>query len=165
MHEIIALVGTAQTRRGRARSCLVEDTYGLGILSDGSASSNVSDQAPPGRHAGRTQSFIGHVIDSLQGFHDRLGFWPRLVFDRGFGGEQLIRHLVGEGATFYILLKEGRYVELGGQRYTVAHLPTADSTVVLAGMKLRVVRSLEYERWQKPWYVLTNDSATSQRGS
>lgn len=166
MHEILALVGAVQTRKGRAIPCMIEATYASTIPHEGSSASTprLKRLRLAMRASRREQSFAEHTIASLQGFRNRLGFWPRLVFDRGFGGEQLIRHLVDDGATFYIRLKEGRYVELDGQRYMVAHLPTADSTVVLAGMKLRVIRSLAYERWQKPWYVLTNDFATSQKG-
>jgi hypothetical protein len=69
--------------------------------------------AKPGAEAREWQSFTGHYIDALQGLRDRLGFWPRLVFDRGFGNESLVTHLQAEGATFYVRLKGGRFVHCG----------------------------------------------------
>src|SRR5579859_3523342 len=36
------------------------------------------------------QSFTGHTIDALQTMADRLGFWPKLVFDRGFSNESIV---------------------------------------------------------------------------
>jgi hypothetical protein len=107
MNGLMALVGAIQTRKGRAIPVMVEATYSDRL--------SARDDAPPRRkllRRARTearlwQSFTGHVIDSLQDFHDRLGFWPKLVFDRGFGNESLVTHLQAEGATFYIRLVVG----------------------------------------------------------
>jgi IS4 transposase len=110
----------------------------------------------------KSQSFTGHVIDSLQDFHDRLGFWPKLVFDRGFGNESLVTHLQAEGATFYIRLKAGRFVEFDGQRIEVKQLPRKDETVQLFGLTLRIVRTPAGRRHPEPWYILTNDFTSSR---
>ncbi len=56
----------------------------------------------------KVQSFTGHTIDALQHFHERLGFWPKLVYDRGFANESMLTHLHAEGAIFYVRLKAGR---------------------------------------------------------
>lgn len=88
-----------------------------------------------------SQSFTGHNIDALQDLAERLGFWPRLVFDRGFVNESIVEHLTAEGATFYIRLKGGNYTECDGQITKVAHLGSKDTAVRLFGMTLRVVRS------------------------
>lgn len=165
MHEIVALVGAVQTHMGRAIPCMVEATYGLNIPSDGSAKSTprLKRLRAAMLASRRAQSFTGHVIDSLQNFADRLGFWPRLVFDRGFGNESLIRHLAAEGAVFYIRLKAGRYVELDGQRTEVKRLPTEDTTVLLLGLTLRIIRSPMNQRCKEPWYILTNDFSSSRQ--
>ncbi len=85
MNGLTALVGAKQTRNGRAIPCFVETTYSDRLPSH--------EDTPPRKRALRTaraeerkyRSFTGHAIDALQDFADRLGFWPKLVFDRGFG--------------------------------------------------------------------------------
>ena len=157
MNGLLALVAAIQTRKGRAIPCLVEATY--------SEKLSARDDAPPRekalrrawREARRWQCFTGHVIDSLQDLHDRLGFWPKLVFDRGFGNESLVTHLHAEGATFYIRLKAGRYVELDGRSIEVQQLKEKDAVVKLFGLRLRVIRSPRSRRCKQPWYILTND--------
>ena len=165
---LTALVGAIQTRNGRAIPCFVETTYAHHIPADGSSSST-----PRWRKlraamvlTRRTQSFTGHTIDALQDFADRLGFWPKLVFDRGFGNESLITHLTAEGATFYVRLKGGRFVELDDgetvTRLNVRGLKEKDTTVQLYGLTLRVIRSPRGRRSPEPWYILTNDIHSSR---
>lgn len=168
MNGLMALVGALQTRKGRAVPVMVEATYSDRL--------SARDDAPPRRkllrkartEARRFQSFTGHVIDSLQGFHDRLGFWPKLVFDRGFGNESIITHMQAEGATFYIRLKAGRYVELvdpdSGEttRLLVKELKDKDAAIQLFGLRLRVIRSPKNRRAKEPWFILTNDFLSSR---
>jgi hypothetical protein len=162
MNGLTALVGAVQTRKGRALPCLVETTYSDRL--------SARTDAPPRRkllrkartEARLSQSFTGHYIDALQDFHDRLGFWPRLVFDRGFGNESLVTHLAAEGATFYIRLKAGRFVDFDGQKTEVKALTERDVTVQLFGLTLRVIRSPKNRRTKEPWYILTNDQTSSQ---
>lgn len=161
MNGLLALVGALQTRKGRAIPCLVETTY--------SEKLSARDDAPPREKTLRAawakarcwQCFTGHVIDSLQDFADRLGFW-RLVFDRGFGNYSLVTHLVAEGAIFYIRLKAGRYVELDGELIEVKQLKEKDATIELFDLQLRVVRSPRSRRAKEPWYILTNDFSSSR---
>lgn len=161
MHGLVALVGALQTRKGRAVPCLVEATYASTIPAD-------SDQPRWQKlrtamvAARQVQSFTGHVIDSLQDFHDRLGFWPKLVFDRGFANESLVTHLQAERATFYIRLKAGRFVEFDGQKTEVKQLHEKDAVIKLFGLHLRVVRSPKSRRAKEPWYILTNDFSSSR---
>ena len=164
MHGLTALVGAVQTRNGRAIPCFVETTYALHIPAPGSRNS-----APRWQGLRRDmlaarvqQSFTGHTIDALQSLRDRLGFWPRLVFDRGFGNESIVEHLCAEGATFYIRLKGGRYVDCGGQRTEVKQLAATDVTIRLYGLTLRVIRSPKSRRAPEPWYILTNDFGSSR---
>jgi len=164
LHGLTNLVGAMQTRNGRAIPCMVETTYAHHIPGVGSKKST----ARTGRlraammAARKTQSFTGHTIDALQTMADRLGFWPRLVFDRGFGNESLVTHLSAEGATFYIRLKAGRYVELDEQRFQIRQLKEADASVWLFGVTLRVIRSPKSRRSPEPWYILTNDFTSSR---
>jgi Transposase DDE domain len=161
MHGLLALVAAVQTRKGRAVPCMVEATYASTI--------SAVDGRPKWQklriamvNSRLAQAFTGHTIDSLQGLHDRLGFWPKLVFDRGFGNESLVTHLAAEGCTFYIRLKEGRFVECDGQRTGVKTLVDKDATIQLFGLKLRVVRSPKSRRCKQPWYILTNDFSSSR---
>lgn len=143
MNGLTALVGAAQTRKGRAIPCFVETTYALRIPGTGSRRSTPRWQQLRSAMTSvrRAQSFTGHTIDALQDFADRLGFWPKLVFDRGFGNESIVEHLHAEGATFYIRVKSGRYVELDGVRTTIQCLQAKDALIQLYGLTLRVIRS------------------------
>ncbi len=161
MHGLTALVGAIQTRKGRALPVMVETTYALTIPAH-------SDQPKWQRFraamtaARRTQSFTGHTIDVLQDLADRLGFWPKLVFDRGFGNESIIEHLYSQGATFYIRMKAGRFVELDEQRVEIQQLEEKDTVIQLFGLTLRVIRSPKSRRAKEPWYILTNDTRSSR---
>jgi hypothetical protein len=164
MHGLTALVGAVQTRNGRAIPCFVETTYAHHLPAVGSR-----DETPRTTRlrramvtARKTQSFTGHTIAALQDFADRLGFWPKLVFDRGFGNASIVEHLMAKRATFYIRLKAGRYVEHGGERTEVQRLASSDTTVSLYGLTLRVIRSPKSRRAPEPWYILTNDMTSSR---
>jgi DDE family transposase len=162
MHGLTALVGALQTRNGRAIPCFVETTYALHIPAHENASPRWQQLRTAMVAVRRKRSFTGHTIDALQDFHDRLGFWPRLVFDRGFGNESIVEHLAAAGATFYIRLKGGRYVEADGRRTEVKQLAGNDMTVSLYGLHLRVIRSPKSRRAKEPWYILTNDLRSSR---
>lgn len=162
MNGLTALVGAVQTRKGRAIPCFVETTYSDRL--------SAREDTPPRKKLLRVaraeerkyRSFTGHTIDALQDFHDRLGFWPKLVFDRGFGNESIVTHLVAEGCTFYIRMKAGRFVELDGQRTEIQQLKQKDAMIRLYGLTLRVIRSPKSRRAPEPWYILTNDWASSR---
>lgn len=164
MNGLSALVAAVQTRKGRAIPCLVEATYSDRLPGEGSArSTSRTNRLRRARtEIRKAQSFTGHYIDALQGFADRLGFWPKLVFDRGFGNESLVTHLSAEGAVFYIRLKAGRFVEFDCQRTEVKALTERDATVELFGLRLRIVRSPKSRRAKEPWYILTNDMTSSR---
>lgn len=162
MHGLTALVGAVQTRNGRAIPCLVETTYALHIPAYEDASPRWRRLRQDMVRARRQQSFTGHTIDALQDFHDRLGFWPKLVFDRGFGNETLVTHLHAEGAVFYVRLKRGRFVEFDGHKTEVQALADKDARVQVLGLPLRVIRSPKSRRAKEPWYILTNDQTSSR---
>ena len=164
MNGLTALVGAKQTRNGRAIPCFVETTYAPRIPGLGSQrSTSRTDHLRRAMDLARkTRSFTGHTIDTLQDFADRLGFWPKLVFDRGFGNESIVTHLVAEGATFYVRMKAGRYIELDNQRLQMQDLKETDATIRLYGLTLRVIRSPKSRRAKEPWYILTNDQGSSR---
>ena len=162
MNGLLALVAAVQTRKGRALPCMVETTYSEKLSARDDASPREKALRKAWAEVRRWQCFTGHVIDSLQDLADRLGFWPKLVFDRGFGNYSLVTHLQAEGASFYIRLKEGRYVAFDGQRTEVGKLQEKDAIVELFGLTLRVVRSPRSRRCKQPWYILTNDFSSSR---
>jgi hypothetical protein len=162
MNGLTALVGAVQTKLGRAIPCFVETTFSDRL--------SARKDAPPRKRALRAarteerkyRSFTGHTIDALQDMADRLGFWPRLVFDRGFGNESIVEHLNAEGATFYIRVKAGRYVEFDGSKTEIQKLKEKDATIRLYGLTLRVIRSTKDGENDEPWYILTNDTGRSR---
>lgn len=158
---LTALVGAVQTKNGRAIPCMVETTYAHCIPA-ASHKPRWQRLRRDMRFCRQTQSFTGHTIDALQDLHDRLGFWPKLVFDRGFGNESIVEHLSAEGATFYIRLKSENYVECDGQKTRIENVLAKDATVKLFGLTLRVVRSPQSRRAKQPWYILTNDQSSSR---
>lgn len=160
---LTALVAALQTRNGRAIPVLVETTYALHIPAEGSkkATKRTNKLRQDMLFARQQQSFTGHTIDALQSLADRLGFWPKLVFDRGFGNASIVEHLCAEGATFYIRFKGGNYVECDGTTTRIEHLARKDATATIFGETLRVVRSPKSRRAPEPWYILTNDMTGS----
>ncbi len=161
---LTALVGALQTRNGRAIPCFLETTYALHIPAD-SDKPRWQSLRQDMLFARAEQSFTGHTIDALQDFADRLGFWPKLVFDRGFGNESIITHLVAEGAIFYIRVKAGDYVTSYAAPLVstkIAALTKKDATIKLYGLTLRVVRSPKDGKNDEPWYILTNDLANNR---
>jgi len=161
MHGLTALVGAIQTRNGRAIPAMVDATYAQQIPAH-SKKPRWQKLRAAMVLARKTHSFTGHTIDVLQNLRDRLGFWPKLVFDRGFGNESLVTHLAAEGCTFYVRLKAGRFVELDGQQTEVKQLAENDATIRLYGLRLRVIRSPKSRRAKEPWYILTNDHQSSR---
>jgi RNase P/RNase MRP subunit p29 len=163
---LTTLVGAIQTKNGRAVPCMVETTYALHIPAEGAGTSTSRWSAlrTDMLFAREQQSFTGHTIDALQTMADRLGFWPKLVFDRGFANESMVEHLHAEGAIFYIRLKGGNYVECDGRQTVVRiqDLKEKDTAVELFGLTLRVVRSPKSRRAPEPWYILTNDFESSR---
>lgn len=161
---LAALVGAVQTRNGRAIPCLVETTFGLRIPAPNSR--NTTKRTDKLRQdmllARAQQSFTGHTIDALQDFADRLGFWPKLIFDRGFGNESIVTHLAAEGATFFVRVKAGDYVACGKLRTKIAALARKDATIELYGLTLRVIRSPKDGKNDEPWYILTNDMMSNR---
>lgn len=167
---LVALVFAVQTRIGRALPIFLETSY--------SGKLSARDDVPKRTKMLRAQyealddNETERTIASLKTFREAFGFWPRLVFDRNFGSQDIVRHLVKQEATFYIRLKASRLVKLTGDDKGVVRVSTAkraDEQVVIAGMTLRVIRSPRprNESGKKtqdtePWYILTNDTTSSR---
>jgi hypothetical protein len=159
---LTAFVGAVQTKRGRAVPCLIETTYSDRLPSMPTAPKRRQKLRRDRAKERAVLGFTEHYINALQGLAERVGFWPKLVFDRGFGNESLVVFLDSSNATFYVRLKAGRVIELDGHSTTLEQIVENDATVELFGLTLRVVRSDKSRRIKEPWYILTNDHTSSR---
>jgi len=159
---LTTFVCAVQTKRGRAVPCLIETTYSDRLPSMPTAPKRRQKLRRARAKEREIVGFTEHYINALQGLAERLGFWPKLVFDRGFSNESLISFLDSSDATFYVRLKAGRIIELDGHSTTVEQIAENDTTVELFGLTLRVIRSDKARRTQEPWYILTNDHTSSR---
>jgi DDE family transposase len=154
---LVAFVCAVQTGRGRAVPVFANTSYSGKLTA-------LHDAPPRKRRMRRAYNQQEHMLYEqtaldLADFADTLGFWPRLVFDRGFSGAPLVRFLVGHGVTFYARMKAGRLVDDG--YFKVSQLPSNDALVMFEEMKLRVVRSRTPSTGE-PWYILTSDLTSTR---
>lgn len=160
MNGLLAFMGAVQTRRGRAIPCVVETLYSQFLPA------NDTSKRKQKLRQDRKEANI-HLYDQALGCLEdmalNLGFWPRLVFDRGFGGISFIQGLARHNAIFYIRLKASRLVELGGEEYRVGELAANDTIVTLNDLRLRVVRSDKPDDDGEPWLILTSDMKRSRK--
>jgi hypothetical protein len=136
---LVALVFAVQTRIGRALPIFLETSYSGKLSARDDAPRRVKKLRTA--YERLTTNETKRTIASLKTLRRTLGFWPKLVFDRGFGSRDIIRLLAREKATFYIRLKAGRLVEFAGEKLSVSTAKRADETVIVAGITLRVIRS------------------------
>jgi hypothetical protein len=159
---LVALVFAAQTKKGRALPIFLQTAY--------SGKLSTKDDAPKRTQALRLcyesqeekDKETDRTIATLLEFRSILAFWPKLVFDRGFGSQAIVELLDAKKAIFYIRMKAGRYAEIGGNLVQLKTLAKKDSTVTLYGLQLRVVRSPKNGKNDEPWYILTNDMKRSR---
>jgi hypothetical protein len=167
---LVALVFAVQTRIGRALPIFLETSY--------SGKLSARDDAPKRIKLLRTQyealedNETKRTIASLKSLKKTLGFWPKLIFDRNFGGSAIVQLLTKQNALFYVRLKASRLVEIAGEKLPVSTAKRADEQVFVAGMTLRVIRSPQPKKGAtssrtggsaaEPWYILTNDHTSSR---
>lgn len=154
-----AFVGAAQTRRGRAVPCLVEATYSPRLPAHADAPKR--KQTMRARRKAGGEKLYEHVARVLEAWAQSLGFWPRLVFDRGFSGLPLVRVLMKHQVIFYVRIKADRHVLFGDAKLHVCDLTAEDTVVRLEELSLRVVRSDDPETGE-PWYILTSDLSSTR---
>ena len=157
---LVALVFAVQTWIGRALPIFQETAYSGKLSARDDASKRTRFMRK--QYDAQTTNETQRTLASLCQLRELLGFWPKLVFDRGFGDQQIIRLLHGEGATFYIRLKAGRLVEIAGQPVRTSNAKRSDERVVVAGVALRVICSPKNGKDDEPWYILTNDRSRSR---
>jgi hypothetical protein len=157
---LVALAFAVQTRIGRALPIFLETSY------SGKLSAR-EDTPKRTQHLRKAYEALDdnetkRTVNSLKSLRATLGFWPKLVFDRGFGNQSVIRFLTREKATFYIRLKAGRFVEIAGVPIRVSTAKKADEKIIIAGLALRLIRSPKSGKNDEPWFILTNDLTSSR---
>jgi len=169
---LVALVFAVQTRIGRALPIFLETSYS-GKLSARSDAPKRTKKLRT-QYEALTDNETKRTISSLKALRKTLGFWPKLVFDRNFGGRDIVQLLTKQKATFYVRLKASRLVAGAGINGSirVSIAKRSDETVVIAGMTLRVIRSPKPKQdatsgrtgsaATEPWYILTNDLTSSR---
>lgn len=110
------------------------------------------------------------VLNEVQAFAKELGFYPKLVFDRGFWIPEMMKFFIKENITFYLRIKQGQLLKLqSGQRWKASRIyrQTKDAPIILFGCQSRLVISPpppehRGEKLQR-WYILTNDFTSTRQ--
>ena len=155
---LVAFVCAVQTKLGRALPVFVRTAYSGKLSARDDAPKRTKAMRASYNEQKQARNLSEQTICDLQAFHDLLGFWPRLVFDRGFGDGKLIRFLRRNRVKFSVRMRSGSLAELPGGQVALR-----DEVVTIAGCKLRVVRSQKQGRNKEPWYILTSDTKRTPR--
>jgi len=115
------------------------------------------------------------VIDEFKRLGAVLGFYPGLVFDRGFWIPDMIKFFLEENTAFYLRIKAGKLLEHGNgiKSAKVLGKATKDTQIKLYGYSLRLIvsppppikssrRFKESRKLKERWYILTNDFKSSR---
>lgn len=109
------------------------------------------------------------IVEQIKILAGALGFYPRLVFDRGFALPYLIEFLVSKKAVFYIRIKEGKSYQTEKDALTkqlvknvVKNAKTNDFTCFIYNSVLRIIVSDKPEGGDSPWYIVTSDFVSSR---
>lgn len=112
------------------------------------------------------------ILEKLKALKTTLGFFPKLVFDRGFLIPILLKFMLLEKIIFYLRIKKGKsllWIDGNGNPKRLPALKigkkTLDTKVYLYGKKLRLITSdipkrkkgQEKRENVEPWYILTSD--------
>jgi len=101
------------------------------------------------------------TIREIKKFKEIFGFYPSFVFDRGFTLPLLVEFMIKEKITFYLRMKKDKYIFWKKKYLPLRCLPwwEDDTAVSVYNRDLRLVRS--QQKGTEPWYILTNDFASS----
>jgi len=102
------------------------------------------------------------TIREISKFKEVFGFYPVLVLDRGFTLPLLVEFMMKEKITFYLRMKKDKYIFWKKKYLPLRCLPwwENDAMVSVYGHNFRIVRS--EQKGTEPWYILTNDFASSR---
>jgi hypothetical protein len=116
------------------------------------------------------------VISEVEKFGEILGFYPRLVFDRGFWIPGLLKSMLDKSITFYLRIKQGKLLELTGGKIKSAKdlgKTTKDTQIILYGKTARLIVSppppkqlvkkiKKIGQKAERWYIITNDLTSTK---
>lgn len=104
------------------------------------------------------------IIETIEAFVALIGCRPKLVFDRGFACPATIKHLAQQKHIFYIRIKAGKHVSIGGRTPRQArNVRGNDASVVAYELRLRLVTSDDPGNGNEPWYIITNDTRSLRK--
>jgi len=118
------------------------------------------------------------IIDQIKRLGVLLGFWPTLVFDRGFAIPSLIKFMLANEMVFCVRIKAGQTFRWSVSQTTHSTWSakqigrvTKDTVVDAYGSKLRLVvspippqpPSVFKQTPKERWYILTNDFTSSRK--
>lgn len=114
------------------------------------------------------------IIETIKEFGKTLGFYPSLVFDRGFMIPTLIEFLVENQIQFYLRIKAGHVCKLlNGKAGSAKQIgnKTKDVLVTAYGATLRLIvsppppqeKSVFKPEQKERWYILTNDTQLGRK--
>lgn len=97
------------------------------------------------------------IIERIKEFKKIFGFYPKLVFDRGFTLPLLVKFLLKENILFYIRMRKDKLVYYQEKLLPLRNLPwfERDCQIYVYDHDLRMVVS--ETKGTEPWYILTND--------
>lgn len=114
------------------------------------------------------------IMEEIKKFTRLVGFYPKLVFDRGFESPYIISFLVEAGITFYLRMRKDKHVLYQLKDIPLRNLPwyEKDARVRIyeekINTRLRIVVSeklserKDSQGKEEPWYILTNDLIASK---
>lgn len=103
----------------------------------------------------------GYTIPCMELLRRRLGFLPKLVFDRGFCNKRILKYLKRVGATGYVRAREDfRVRTLSGAKQRIGDFKPG-SHIVRFGCLLRLVVGEKRSASTPRIYVLTTDFTSS----
>jgi hypothetical protein len=156
------LMFAKQTRAGRAMPLYLET---MPSIVQGHNKTSPHYQAAKDRYMQWKQTTgldqYGYTIHCLELLKSRLGFLPRLVFDRGFFNKRILRYLKKAGADSYVRVKDYHQVSVrGGGKKCISDF-TVGSHIVGYGCQLRLVVGGRRKGSQERIYILTTDLKSS----
>jgi len=105
------------------------------------------------------------IIQAIENFANIIGCKPKLVFDRGFACPAIIQFMAQNGYVFIIRIKKKKSTyDIRSKRKVLAlNKRKDDSTVLIYGIKLRLIVSDMLPEMSEPWYLVTNDMKSSRK--
>jgi hypothetical protein len=161
----LSILGFAkQTRRGRAIPVLMRTLASntQGLKKDHHRYKKLKDDYADWKKTLEADQY-SFVVKSLRLLQYLYRCQPRLVFDRGFVNQDLVRFMYDNSWTFYVRMREDFLVvlEKSGERVRAGSLTTGEHQINYAGRRMRLIVTKPRKRYPNPWFIITNDETTT----